>query len=95
MEHIQQEGSLGLLAMVGGDFDGDGNQELAIYTPWSYNPFIIVYRFDSSKGELVEEQRLYLGDINTSFSISSSDWRMPIVHLARSRTAATTTSLSP
>ena len=82
MEHIQQEGSLGLLAMVGGDFDGDGNQELAIYTPWSYNPFIIVYRFDSSKGELVEEQRLYLGDINTSFSISSSDWRMPIVHLA-------------
>ena len=82
MEHIQQEGSLGLLAMVGGDFDGDGNQELAIYTPWSYNPFIIVYRFDSSKGELVEEQRLYLGDINTSFSTSSSDWRMPIVHLA-------------
>lgn len=82
MEQVQQEGSLGLLAMVGGDFDGDGNQELAIYVPWSYNPYINVYRFDSSKGSLIEEQRLYLGDICSDFSGDFTDWRMSIVHLA-------------
>lgn len=82
MEHIQQEGSLGLLAMVGGDFDGDGNQELAVYNPYPAGPHIVIYRFDSSKGALVKEQTLYLGDIHSSFGGEFSDWFMPVVHLA-------------
>ncbi|WP_139651098.1 hypothetical protein [Raoultibacter phocaeensis] len=82
MEHIQQEGSLGLLAMVGGDFDGDGNQELAIYNPYPAGPHIVIYRYDSSKGALVNEQVIYLDKINSSFGGEFSDWRMPIVHLA-------------
>ena len=87
MEHIQQEGSLGLLAMVGGDFDGDGNQELAIYNPYPAGPHIVIYRFNSATSTLVNEQTIYLGDIEYGFKGSFSDWRMP--------TAATTTLLSP
>lgn len=82
MEHIQQEGSLGLLAMVGGDFDGDGNQELAIYNPYPAGPHIVIYRYDSSNAALVNEQVIYLGDIDSSFKGAFSDWRLPIVHLA-------------
>ena len=82
MEHIQQEGSLGLLAMVGGDFDGDGNQELAVYNPYPAGPHIVIYRFDSSKNAFVNEQVIYLGDIHSSFGGEFSDWLMPIVHLA-------------
>lgn len=82
MEHIQQEGSLGLLAMVGGDFDGDGNQELAIYNPYPAGPHIVIYRFNSATSTLVNEQTIYLGDIEYGFKGSFSDWRMPIVHLA-------------
>lgn len=81
MERIQQEGSLGLLAMVGGDFDGDGNQELAIYNPYPAGPHIVIYRYDSSKSSLVNDQTIYLNDIDSSFGGSYGDWRMPIVHL--------------
>ena len=82
MEHIQQEGSLGLLAMVGGDFDGDGNQELAIYNPYPAGPHIVIYRYDASNASLVNEQTIYLGDIGLNFGGSFNDWRLPIVHLA-------------
>lgn len=84
MEHIQQEGSLGLLAMATGDFysSGSGNDDLAVYNPYPPDPHIVFYRYDNRHGEMVKGDIIHLSDLSSSFAGPFSDWRLPIVHLA-------------
>ena len=79
---IEQPASLGLTAIATGDFNGDGNDELAVYVPHYNTPYISILQYTpgpDSTQNFTEIQTISLSDVG--LYSTGNDWRRPIVHL--------------
>ncbi len=82
LDAIEQDGSLGLTALVGGDFDGKGAAELAVYVPDAKNPRIDFYGYINNVGFLKSNWSIPLSDLGAQFGGTFKNWYLPIVSLS-------------
>lgn len=82
LDAIDQDGSLGLTAMAGGDFDGDGYGELAVYVPDARTPRIDFYAYAKGIGFIKGDWSVPLSSLGSQFGGTFKNWYLPIVNLS-------------
>ncbi|MFR1638301.1 MAG: hypothetical protein ACLSVD_03485 [Eggerthellaceae bacterium] len=96
LDAIDQDGSLGLTALAGGDFDGDGYGELAVYVPDAHTPRIDFYAYAKGVGFFKSDWSVPLSSLGSQFGGTFKNWYLPIVNLSvipRTTEGTTTTTL--
>ncbi len=82
LDAIDQDGSLGLTALAGGDFDGDGYGELAVYVPDAHTPRIDFYAYAKGVGFFKSDWSVPLSSLGSQFGGTFKNWYLPIVNLS-------------